>query len=199
MKQRGIEMAIQVFIVLFVLLAVAMLVLQMVSQQFVQQQKQVEEQRRKQARDEKLQAMRNECNQLCAQANNEIGQANFCLKRFSGNDAVDLTLDGTTTNLDKELLGGAIGVCEDSIYCSQLVECFGTSPGMESMQKCVTRLCNLWAKQGLNAEERSAHLFDYMKPGTCYDDPKNRPSHWYTMLFDKDKSGSVEPDEVGCQ
>lgn len=196
MNQKGIEMAIQVFIVLFVLLAVAMLVLQMVSQQFIEQQKRVEEQRRKQAVEEKLNAMKAECNQLCAQANNPVGQANFCRKRFS--DGIDLTLDGTTTSLDTSLLGGAIGVCEDSIYCSQIVPCFSVPQGIELMRKCNAMLCDLWKMQGLNLDQRNAHFKQDMQPGSCYSDPKNVPNHWYTMLFDKDGSGTVDANELAC-
>ena len=191
------EMAIQVFIILFVLLAVAMLVLQMVSSQFSEQQKKLEEQRRKQERESKLAEMKGTCNTLCTQANSEntlLAKARFCIHAFR--DGIDLTLNGTTNDYDEKYFAGAVGVCEDAIYCSQLVECnVGTKLDMTA---CKAILCSLWKSQGFTDEQISEKLKQFLHPGDCYDN--NKPNHWYTRLFDTDGDGKVDPaTEVKCE
>ncbi|MCD6478813.1 MAG: hypothetical protein J7L44_02895 [Candidatus Diapherotrites archaeon] len=197
MNKRGMEMAIQVFIILFVLLAVAMLVLQMVSTQFSEQQRKLEEQRRKQALESKLADMRGTCNTLCTQANSEgtlKAKARFCIKAFR--DGVDLTLNGATNDYDESFLVGT-GICEDAIYCPQLVDCdVGTKLDMTA---CKAILCSLWKSQGFTDEQISEKLKQFVQPGSCYSDPINKPNHWYTRLFDADGDGTVDPaTEVRC-
>jgi hypothetical protein len=189
------EMAIQVFIVLFVLLAVAMLVLQMVSTQFSEQQRKLEEQRRKQELESKLADMRGTCNTLCTQANSEStlqAKARFCIQAFK--EGIDLTLNGATNDYDESFLVGT-GICEDAIYCPQLIECnVGAKLDMSS---CKSILCSYWKSQGFTDEQIIEKLKQFIQPGSCYDN--NKPNHWYTRLFDVDGDGTVDlATEVRC-
>lgn len=189
MKQKGMEMAIQIFIVLFVLLAVAMLVLQLVSQQFKEQGTKIQEEQDKAAFENKISSGKTECSRLCATGDAD-SLAQFCIKAF------DFRLkQGALASYNNTGFKAGVGVCDDRIYCNLLTSCGSSSTNMGS---CKTLLCNYWKKDGKTAEEATELLRQFVRPGECYagltDDEKK--FHWYYTAFDK-ADGDGELD-AGC-
>jgi hypothetical protein len=103
----------------------------------------------------------------------EMMQAQFCIAAIKG--GLDLDGDGSVTNeYDQELLEG-VGLCEDSLYCSQLVEC--SCEQRLDMHGCVALLCEIWAAHGV--PDPASALRMYLSPGSCY--RTNEPMHWYNL------------------
>ena len=198
MKNKGMEMPIQIFITLFVLLAVAMLVLQMVSTQFSTQTTEMEKQQRAQ----KLQAQKNRmkdiCSSLCKEANRVDdlrSKAAFC--KYSFTEGLDLTMNGLTTDYDESELVG-IGLCEDRIYCPLIYTCDVGGLTL-NMQNCKNILCAFWQSQGFSPQKQKDLLMEFIQPGSCYHSLTNKANHWYTILYDTDGSGTVDTNsEVKC-
>ncbi|MEM4598551.1 MAG: hypothetical protein QW400_02580 [Candidatus Diapherotrites archaeon] len=123
--------------------------------------------------------------------------ADFCKETIVGTDnGLDLTKDCVLSGYDESFLIGT-GICEDTIYCAQLVEC-NISGGPITMARCKEILCEFWQSQGISLEERNSNLSKFIKPGSCYSSIADKSKHWYTRLFDKDKDGTVSKEEVTC-
>ncbi|MEM0360572.1 MAG: hypothetical protein QXK06_04525 [Candidatus Diapherotrites archaeon] len=202
MKSKGMEMPIQIFIILFVLLAVAMLVLQMVSQQFAERQKKLKEEEMKRAYNEKLASMNETCSNLCAQANSDgslSSKVAFCAKKFE--DGLDITKNSMTGDYTEEFSNiFGVGICEDMIYCPHTHSCKIGGGTALTMDTCKTIMCQYFANQGFTQDERTEKLRQFIRPGNCYfEKASNVPNHWYTRLFDKDGSKTVDLNsEVVC-
>ncbi len=200
MKQKGMEMPIQIFIVLFVLLAVAMLVLQMVSQQFQEQQKKMAKEERIRQYAQQLEGMKEKCNSLCATVNAEASlraKADYCKEKFT--EGLDATKDGDTMDYTEDLMIG-IGACEDMIYCPHIHECAVGGSSDFTMEKCKEILCNYWDSKNISTARKKELLADFIDPGKCYNNlsAEDKGHHWYTLLFDKDLSGTVDVNEMVC-
>ncbi|MCX8189961.1 MAG: hypothetical protein N3F05_01895 [Candidatus Diapherotrites archaeon] len=195
MDQKGMEIAINTFIILFVALVVALLVIQLVTQYVNPPLKNCEE--------KLLEAKRvaeTKCMTLCNTARASPSMktiADFCKETIGGdNKGLDLTKDCVISGYDEGFLIGT-GICEDTIYCSQLIECnIGGSP--LTMARCTEALCNFWQSQGLSAEAKNSELSNFIKPGNCYSALADKSKHWYTRLFDKNKDGLVAKEEITC-
>jgi hypothetical protein len=105
----------------------------------------------------------------------------FCLTNVveegTGIQGIDLDGNGYIGDANYELLGG-IGVCEDSIFCPQLVDC--ACGRMLTMTQCMELLCDYWEKQHLDA---TSELREFFRPGSCYPllNQSERQNHWYDI------------------
>ncbi|MFH0978488.1 MAG: hypothetical protein V1837_04265 [Candidatus Woesearchaeota archaeon] len=65
------------------------------------------------------------------------------------------------------------GVCEDKVFCSQLVSC----DCVQGMRECIDFLCHYWKERDMDG---SKALNMNLVPGSC--DYLNEPLHWYNQL-----------------
>ena len=128
---------------------------------------------RQQSSETVLTAARQYCNDKCTmtlqQDCSKRASAQFCLDYID--EGIDLNSDGKIQGFDDKRLG--IGVCEDKIYCNQLVSC--SCQGGLTMENCVKVLCDYWKDlNSTNIEDAPARN---LNPGQCVN--KNL---WYAQL-----------------
>lgn len=122
-------------------------------------------------------------------------RAEFCIAKTP--NALDLTNNCLKDDYDESFLIGT-GICEDTVYCSQLIEC--NVGGMQlNMAACKEILCSFWSEQKLSDDEKNANLEKFIQPGKCYASLSDKKNHWYTRLFDRNNDGIVAKDEIACQ
>ncbi|MEM4327000.1 MAG: hypothetical protein QXZ13_02430 [Candidatus Diapherotrites archaeon] len=176
MRQKGMEMAIQIFIVLFVLLAVSMLVLQLVSQQFTEQQTKLQDVQRKAKLDQEISKNRSTCESLC-NIGTEEKRAQFCIKSFS------FAENSTLAKQNSEDFIAGVGVCEDKVYCPMLTTCRVGTETLD-MANCKKVLCNYWTGMLGSKERATERLQQFIQPGACYDAEKeDSANHWFNVFF----------------
>jgi len=172
MNQKGLEMPIQIFIVLFVLLAVAMLVLQMFTQQISDSAEELKKQTAERNAQQELQAKEQKCKSACSCDTLEQ-KAVFCYTKVQGG----LNFDGTgLANNFFERAG--IGLCEDSVYCSQLTSCNCDL----TATNCVQVLCQYWNSQGISTNVMNKKLRQFFQPGSCAVPEDKKDTFWFYML-----------------
>jgi hypothetical protein len=165
-----------VIISLTVVLVVGIVMVQVFSSQLSRGEKKL----KAQEVEEHAAKVRMEAGHLCTEKCNDVldndcserSMAQFCLSHaqwdINGNRQSDY---------NQELLGG-IGLCEDRMYCSHLVDC-GCRQRL-TMDNCIGILCEYWADQGLDPAMLEGKLNSLIAPGACWD--ASQQNHWYTVL-----------------
>ena len=175
MNAKGMSMAIQIFIVLFVLLAVAMLVLRMVTEQTEQQIKIFSEEQKKQ----ELGKLKSECKSACRDLTTLKDKVSYCLRTVNSDlyegKGFDFTGNGFTRDYaEPPETGGLYGLCEDRIYCSQLIDC-KVGNQILNMKNCFDLICSLWSED----PSRIPVLMEkFFPPPTCDMTPEQQANHW---------------------
>ena len=167
-SRKGTEKPIEIFVALFIILAVGLVMLRLFQNQLAQQQSDLanveQEQRIKELRED----ARLYCSQKCTEASNNrcspSSMASLCMSY--GTNAVpdgwvDLNMN-QVSDLDTTAFGG-VGVCEDAIPCSLLIdECCGRriTPGT-----CLDIKKDYWTSLAFNSTEINNTIIKTMKTG----------------------------------
>lgn len=189
LKKKGTEKPIEIFVALFIILAVSMLMLKMFKSQIDDKQREMEEIQLQSDIEQMLKDAKSTCEGLCSDVTqsqcSSKDMAAFCVRKLK----LDLNGDRSTTDYNTELLG-AIGVCEDAVYCPQITEC---SCGVQlNMKNCKTVLCKYWRdNQGIPLADASDLLNDTFQFGSCDTDPDYKAGRmWHKIIFDNQLSCS---------
>jgi hypothetical protein len=184
--KRGTDKPIEIFVALFIILAVAMVILQMFSKQISGKTKELKQMEQEQKLKQDLQRAQQLCAEKCTNALendcSDVMRAQFCItyiKDFKTQEpGLDLNGNGIMTDYNAEVLGG-IGVCEDKVYCPQLIDC--TCKQVLTMAQCKEILCQYWSNQGI---EPNSALDTYFDPGKCFPNLVGieQQSHWYYAM-----------------
>jgi hypothetical protein len=167
-----------VIIGLTVVLVVGIVVVQVFSTQIARSQVKLEAEEVAEHLKKVKSAAESFCNNLCSEVLGDDCQdrkmAQFCLSYIKG----DFDLNGNgLVDYNQELLGG-VGICEDRVYCSQLIDC-GCRRQL-TMENCVGILCEYWADQGMQQPVLDDKLNTLIQPGACWD--TSQSMHWYSVL-----------------
>jgi hypothetical protein len=193
---KGTEKPIEIFIALFVILAVAMVLLQIVSEYITKGTGEMDERARKerieQLKAEALAQCRQECPEDCLSLQ-ERAQYCIALAETDGEQGFDVDGDNIRNDYVKDILVG-IGICEDQIYCYQLMgdEC---GCGKLRPEDCVEILCSWWDSEGVDPDKADDLLNRYIQAGKCTMSEEEEELHWYYMMIDR---LDVDEGELTC-
>jgi hypothetical protein len=189
--KKGTEKPIEIFVALFIILAVSMVMLKLFQGQITEKSTELKKIQKETELEQDKNDARLECKSQCTQSIEDEcsmrARAIFCLKKVSG---LDIDGDLALTGFDTNILGG-IGVCEDGIYCPQIIEC---NCGQKlDMENCREVLCQYWNTQGIDAAQRDTMLQRSYHIGTCENDDDYDPDiMWDKIMLNGDLTcGSV--------
>ncbi|MEA3343269.1 MAG: hypothetical protein U9Q92_03815 [archaeon] len=86
----------------------------------------------------------------------------YCEKYFE----IDLNRNGKTTGEAAKI--NAFGVCEDRVYCLNIIGCRGSSKNSRlTPQKCRDIMCDAYTERYKDADMASVYIAEKMKFGSC--------------------------------
>jgi hypothetical protein len=171
--KKASEKPIEIFIALFVVLAVAMVLLQMFGGQITSKQEELktlsDENELKQVR----QDVEDFCKQKCAGIDSSLDTVTYCKTKF--NRDVDFNNNDIYTDYNTDY--SIFGTCEDAIYCSAVYQCKELT-----VKNCAQILCTYFEDDwGLNSEDATKKLFEFIQPGECSVNEEEKGNHWYYL------------------
>ncbi len=175
--RRGTEKPIEIFVALFIILAVALVMIKLFEGQIAHRQDELaltQQEQQAQGLREKVELS---CEQKCTDAGNNgcslASLASLCVygsRDILGNGQfVDLNND-RLDDYDTTLLAG-VGVCEDRLYCFQMMSSCCTKE--ISARSCRSILRDYWTSTGVisSDDELQGRLAQLVPAGECSDDP----------------------------
>lgn len=113
------------------------------------------------------------CNEVIANGCAERSMAEYCVERYG--EHLDLNLNGVNDYDDTYFNG--LGVCEDTIFCPQLTDCFCREK--ITLVSCAEVLCRYYQEeQDLDAESASVLVKNVLALGNC----DAARTNWHAVL-----------------
>ena len=199
-SRKGTEKPIEIFVALFIILAVGLVMLRLFQNQLQQKQEDIANVEQQQRINELRQDARLYCSQKCTEASNNrcslSSLASLCMTY--GTTAVDGGWIDLNMNqhrdLDEDAFGG-VGVCEEAVPCSLLIDdCCGRAITPSS---CLDIMLEHWVNIGFDPEQKNCTIKNRLVTGassTCV--PGDATFFWYNM---SDRTGTSYQDYAdGC-
>jgi hypothetical protein len=121
------------------------------------------------------------CEANCPQATcNDAQKTAYCIKYIEN---TDLNANGQTNNY-VPMIFGDYGVCEDRVYCSQILNC--NCDGTLEFETCIPILCAEHQRQGKTKLEQTEGVKKLLSEGACQNDSGyDARTSWWTNMQDK--------------
>ncbi|MFH1510989.1 MAG: cohesin domain-containing protein [Candidatus Woesearchaeota archaeon] len=190
-SKKATDKPIEIFVALFIVLAVAMVILQMFSGQISAKAKELKSIEQANALKREVAEAKQLCQEKCTNTLendcSDMMRAQFCITYVAG--GLDLNGNGIMNDYDHDFLGG-VGVCEDRIYCPQIVNCICKQE--LTTRNCIQILCTYWKSQGVGTADLDLAMAKYVSPGTC--NYTNKPQHWANLgMISCSGGGTIAP------